>query len=166
MSLEMDDIEIDPQLEYLQQLGKIPVLIRFCHHEGPELWEKTARVIDQLVDSGHEVMVAVLQDRQAVLNSDSWENFLEFIFEEVGEKVSLIEVCHAVNRMKWGVHSAKEQGQLLEPLVPLQKKYPKARVSGPACIDFEYHYILSALDETPEGLHYAALLVWWKSALF
>jgi len=71
--------------------------------------------------------------------------------------VTEVELCHAVNRMKWGVHSAQEQGGLLEPVKNLQVRYPALKFTGPSCIDFEYHYVMAALDETPPGLTYSAL---------
>ncbi|MDA7916916.1 hypothetical protein N9Z15_01430 [Akkermansiaceae bacterium] len=68
-----------------------------------------------------------------------------------------VEVCHAVNRSKWGIHSPEEQAQLLEPLVGISERFPKLKITGPACIDFEYHFAIAALDKTPEGLRYDAL---------
>ena len=157
MSLEACDLDVDRQLEYLEPLGKIPVLVRFCHHESEDVWLKTSALVSDLHEKGHDVMLALLQDRKAVTDPASWAYFLKFVISRTAGKVSLIEVSHAVNRMKWGVHSAKEQGQLWEPLVPLMKEYPQLKISGPSCIDFEYHYILSALEEVPEGLHFSAL---------
>jgi hypothetical protein len=41
--------------------------------------------------------------------------------------------------------------------VKLQEKFPEITFTGPACIDFEYHYVLSAFESAPDGLHYGAL---------
>lgn len=157
MSLEPADLEFRPQLEYLERLGDVPVLLRFGHHEGRGQWEKTLGYLDELHEKGHEIMVAILQDRRAVLEPDSWREFLEFVIERVEGKVAMVELCHVVNRVKWGVHNLKEHAALLKPVVALKKKYPKVCFSGPACIDFEYHHVVAALGATPVGLDYDAL---------
>jgi len=157
MALEAADLDFEKQRSFLGQLGEIPVLLRFCHHEGQEQWERSINDLTQLRENGHEVMIAMVQDREAVLNPESWGEFLKYVIERVAAQVSSVELCHAVNRMKWGVHSAKEQQRLLEPVVELQRRFPEVKFTGPSCIDFEYHYVVAALDANPEGLKYAAL---------
>jgi hypothetical protein len=157
MALEPADLEFQPQLNYLEDLGNIPVLLRFGHHEGKVQWEKTLGFLEELHEKGHEIMVAILQDRRAVLEPDSWREFLEFVLQRIEGKVAMVELCHVVNRVKWGLHNLDEHAALLEPAVALKKKYPEIQFSGPACIDFEYHYLVAALGATPKGLHYDAL---------
>lgn len=157
MALESTDLEFDQQFEILSRLGTIPVLIRFYHHEEKSQWKKGIEQVRALIAAGHEVMIAMVQDRRAITESESWKGFLEFVLEEIGSQVLHVEICHAVNRIKWGIHGPQEQRALLEPLVALQKRFPNISFTGPACIDFEYHYVLSSLDETPDGLHYQAL---------
>jgi hypothetical protein len=157
MSLELADLEVEPQLKFLESLGKVPVLLRFGHHEGREQWERGLAVLDRLHGEGVEIMAALLQDRAAILNPESWREFLEFVLSRMEGKVTMVEVCHVVNRVKWGVHSLKENTALLEPLVELRERFPGIRFSGPACIDFEYHYLMGALAATPKGFHYDAL---------
>ena len=158
MSIEVADLEVEPQLKFLEKLGgDIPVLMRFGHHEGREQWEKGLAVLERLHGDGTEIMVALLQDRAAILNPESWREFLEFVLSQIEGKVKMVEVCHVVNRVKWGVHSLKENAALLDPLLKLRDKFPGIQFSGPACIDFEYHYLMGALASTPKGLHYDAL---------
>ena len=157
MSLELADLEVEPQIKFLEKLGKVPVLLRFGHHEGREQWERGLEVLDRLHGGGVEIMVALLQDRAAILNPESWREFLDFVLSRMEGKVTMVEVCHVVNRVKWGVHSLKENTGLLEPLVELRERFPGIRFSGPACIDFEYHYLMGALAATPKGFYYDAL---------
>lgn len=157
MAIESADLEVEPQLDFLKKLGTLPVLLRFGHHESREQWEKTLDVLEKLHADGHEIMVAVLQDRRAVLEPESWREFLEFLFERLSGKVAMVELCHVVNRMKWGIHNLREHARLLEPVRELQERFPEVPISGPACIDFEYHYLISALGATPKGLYYDAL---------
>jgi len=157
MSLEATGIDFGKQRELLERLGRIPVLVRFCHHEDASQWEQTADHVRDLHEAGHEVMLAILQDRRAVKDPEGWREFLGRVMELTDGLVTVVEVCHAVNRMKWGVHSAREQAVLLEPLNELQQRYPAVRFTGPACIDFEFHYVVAALDGVPEGVTLDAL---------
>ncbi|MDA9831672.1 hypothetical protein N9C66_10080, partial [Akkermansiaceae bacterium] len=157
MALEPADLEFEPQLDYLKVLGKIPVLLRFGHHEGEAQWEKTLGYLDEFHEMGYEIMVAILQDRKAVLEPVSWRQFLDFVLPRIEGKVAMVQLCHVINRVKWGLHNLNEYVSLLEPVVELRKRYPAIRFSGPACIDFEYHYLVAALKATPKGLHYDAL---------
>lgn len=157
MALEASGMDFGKQRDLLARLGKLPVLVRFCHHEDVAQWERTAGYVRELHAAGHEVMLAILQDRRAVKEPDAWREFLERVLRLTDGLVTTVELCHATNRMKWGVHSAREQALLLEPLVALQRKYPALRFTGPACIDFEFHYVVTALDRMPEGLRLAGL---------
>ena len=157
MSLEPADLEFSKQLEYLPALGKIPLLLRFGHHEGREQWEETVGYLNDLYESGHKIMVAILQDRKAVLEPESWREFLDYVLGEIEGKVEMVELCHVVNRMKWGIRTLNEHALLLKPVIELKKKYPEIQFSGPACIDFEFHYLVASLNATPKGLHYDAL---------
>ncbi|MEN8783731.1 MAG: lipopolysaccharide kinase InaA family protein [Akkermansiaceae bacterium] len=157
MSLEPTDLDFAKQLEYLPAMGKIPILLRFGHHEGRAQWEKTVGYLNDLHEKGHEIMVAILQDRKAVLEPESWRSFLEYVLGEIEGKVEMVELCHVVNRMKWGIRTLNEHAQLLKPVIILQEKFPGIHFSGPACIDFEYHYLVASLNATPKGLEYDAL---------
>lgn len=157
MSIEVADLEVEPQLKLLDKLGKVPVLMRFGHHEGQDQWEKGLALLDRLHGDGVEIMVALLQDRAAVLNSDSWKDFLDFVLSRMEGKVEMVEICHVVNRVKWGIHSLKEHADLVAPFKELREKFPAIQFSGPACIDFEYHYLMGALATTPSGFDYNAL---------
>ena len=41
MALEGSSLDFAKQREFLGMLGKIPVLLRFFHHEGREQWAKS-----------------------------------------------------------------------------------------------------------------------------
>ncbi|MDB4295805.1 hypothetical protein N9908_06115, partial [Akkermansiaceae bacterium] len=157
MSLEMADLDVPKQIDFLDELGRVPILLRFCHHEGRAQWEKSLLDMEMLHAKGHAIRVAVLQDRKAVLEPARWKEFLECILPKCAELTEGVEICHAVNRSKWGVHSAEEQAQLLEPLLDFCERFPELKITGPACIDFEHHFVMAALDKTPEGLRYDAL---------
>lgn len=146
-----------PEQKLLDDLGAPPVLIRFCHHEGSAIWEQTIQLIQQLHSDGVEVMVALLQDRQAVLHPDQWRAFLHNVIPAIANIVSHIEITHAYNRIKWGVWNMQELQALMAPAFELQEQYPQIKLTGPACIDFEYLPVIAALKSLPKGKSFAAL---------
>lgn len=157
MALEPADLEFDPQLAFLKELGQVPVLLRFGHHQGRAQWDKSLACLDRLHQSGYRLTVAVLQDRRAVLEPESWRDFLEYLFEKIDGKVESVEIGHVVNRVKWGIHTLQEYRDLMQPVVALQKRFPSLEVIGPACIDFEPHHTVAALEHLPAGFQLNAL---------
>lgn len=137
---------IETELALLEQLGNPPVLLRFYHHETNIEWNRTITLVKQLRHTGVEVMLAILQDRQALLNPKSWRDFLTLIIESVGDQVAHIEITHASNRLKWGIWSNDEYQKLMAPALELQQRFPQIQLTGPACIDFEYLPVIAALN--------------------
>jgi len=148
---------IESERKLLGELGNPPVLIRFCHHEGEAIWDQTIQLIQQLHSNGIEVMVALLQDRQAVLQPAQWKAFLSKVIPAIANIVSHIEITHAYNRIKWGVWSMQELQALMAPAFELQTQYPQIKLTGPACIDFEYLPVIAALQSLPKGKSFSAL---------
>jgi len=152
-------IALQPQSDYIEQewallnaLGNPPVLVRFCHHETPEDWQTAIALVERLHLKNIRVMVAILQDRRSVLNPASWRDFLRMVVGAVGDKVTQVEITHARNRSKWGIWSRRDFKDLMRPLLELRQEFPNVRFIGPACIDFEYLPVLSALADLPKGL--------------
>jgi len=145
------------ELKLLTALGNPPVLIRFCHHESEAIWDDTIALVQQLHSEGVEIMVALLQDRQAVLQPAQWHAFLNKIIPAIADKVQHIEITHAFNRIKWGVWSLHELQTLMAPAFVLQEQYPHIKLTGPACIDFEYLPVIAALKSLPKGKVFSAL---------
>lgn len=148
---------IQHELQFLEELGNPPVLIRFCHHECPEDWQQGIELINTLHQKSIPIMAAFLQDRRAIIQPESWRGFLEYVIPTIADKVEHIEIAHAINRVKWGIWNAKEYYSLLKPALDLQISYPGIRLSGPAGIDFEYPYVIAALNQIPDNRPLAAL---------
>lgn len=148
---------IETELALLKQLGNPPVLLRFCHHETMADWQRGIALVKHLRSQGIEVMLAILQDRRALLEPQSWQDFLTLVIEAVGAEASHIEITHASNRLKWGIWSSDEYAQLMAPALALQKRYPHIKLAGPACIDFEYLPVIAALNTQPKEQPLAAL---------
>lgn len=148
---------IETELKLLEQLGNPPVLIRFCHHETETDWNRSIELVEQLHRKGLQVMLAILQDRRALLEPESWRNFLNLIVKKLAGKVSHIEITHASNRLKWGIWNNREYAQLVQPAFDLKIQYPQIKITGPACIDFEYLPVIAALGALPKGAKLDAL---------
>lgn len=133
--------------ELLAQLGNPPVLVRFYRHEAPEQWAATIELIHNLHARGFSIMVALLQDREAVIDPQKWKAFLDFIIPKIVTQVDCIEVTHAYNRAKWGIWSLDEWRALFTIAFDYKQKFPAIKISGPACIDFEFLPIISAFSE-------------------
>lgn len=158
VALEAADLPWQPQLNHLQTLGsQIPVLVRFCQHEGPEIWQKTFAYLENLARKGHPLMVAVLQSRDSTLYPQDWQDLLTLLAQNLPRELEALEISHAGNRMKWGLHNQQEWLQLLAPLSDLKTRFPHLRLTGPGAIDFEYHYLVDILQRLPEGVHFDAL---------
>ena len=152
VALHPHDDYLEAERNLLSVLGDPPVLVRFCHHESSAQWQAGIRLIEQLHRDGVQVMASLLQDRRAVLDPESWQDFLTEVVAGIGDKVFQVEITHAINRAKWGVWSRAELHQLMTPVLALQRHYPSVRFVGPGCIDFEYLPVISALADLPEGL--------------
>ena len=148
---------LETELNLLEQLGNPPVLMRFCHHETEADWHGSIALVERLHNKGIQIMLAILQDRRALLEPESWRNFLNLIVHELGDKVSHIEITHASNRLKWGIWNSREYAQLVQPALELKTQFPQIKITGPACIDFEYLPVVAALGALPRGAKLDAL---------
>jgi tRNA A-37 threonylcarbamoyl transferase component Bud32 len=147
----------DHELELLEELGPVPVHLRFYYHEDRAAWEFSANAVRQLSEEGRKVSISLVQSRTAVLDPVGWGAFASYVLDRVAETVDWVEVGHAVNRVKWGIWGFDEYRSLLDPICDLKASYPALRFTGPAVIDFEYHFALAALDRQPEAMHYGAM---------
>ena len=155
---------LDPQpgrhareLALLRGLGRLPVLVRFYHHENRERREFRAKAVLGLVAEGYPVSIALVQDRRAVREPARWREFAGEVLERVGGAVEMVEVGHAINRVKWGVWDFRELRGLYEVFGELRQRFPTVAFTGPAAIDFEYPFVASALRELPKGITLAGL---------
>ncbi len=142
----------------LRKLGAgLPVLVRFCHHEPEARHAFLAGVVRGLAAEGRPVMLALVQDRQAVLAPAAWTRFVERVMDLTAGCVEAVEIGHAINRVKWGIWSIRDYRALLQPFAALVARYPKVEFLGPAAIDFEYTYVAQALRGLPSGFRFDAL---------
>ena len=148
------------QLDWLGRLQgaqKIPLLLRLCHHQGPDAWHWTLDQALNLHRQGHAVALALVQDRRAIREPKGWRQMVTLAFDRAHAFVDFFEIGHAVNRSKWGIWDFREYANLLAPVHASLIQYPEARVTGPACIDFEPHALGALLERLPEEFRFHAL---------
>jgi Lipopolysaccharide kinase (Kdo/WaaP) family len=155
---------LHPKEGYLQhelvlhkRLNQPPILIRFYHHETVKDWQRSIELIHQLKSEDVSIMAALIQDRKAILQPESWKTFLSIVIPAIADSVEHIEITHAYNRVKWGIWNNRELMELMQPAFALQKIYPQIKLTGPACIDFEYVPVITALKSLPKNLKFSAL---------
>jgi hypothetical protein len=127
----------DEVVESLKATGIRRTLVRIpsWERDGLKRYEAFLRL---LRGEGLEVVGALLQRRDDVLEPRSWAGFLADVFSGFSALCSHFEVGHAWNRTKWGVWDYREYIALAQAAVPLAAK-SGAKLVGPAVIDFEFH---------------------------
>ncbi|HMO03624.1 MAG TPA: lipopolysaccharide kinase InaA family protein [Kiritimatiellia bacterium] len=137
---------------WLEAIGRVPVLVRLYRHERDAVNEAALAEARHLHGLGHRVMAALVQDRAAVRDPAVWCAFLDRNLPALSGLADVVEVGHAVNRVKWGVWDVREYRRLLDPVIERARAL-NLSLSGPAAIDFEYHTLAGLLDQLPrEGL--------------
>jgi hypothetical protein len=139
------------EIALLHGLGRIPVLARFCAHEGSRERELLTAVLKELRAAGHEVAVALVQDRRSVRDPARWDDFVRAVLGGLQGIAEWVEPAHAINRVKWGIWSLAEYARLLEPFAGL----PAWKLMGPAVNDFELPFADAALGAA--GVRFDAL---------
>jgi tRNA A-37 threonylcarbamoyl transferase component Bud32 len=137
---------IDHEIDLIKELGSPPVLIRFQSSDGADQWAESIRLVNEYLTNGVKVAVALLQNREAIVNNSLWENFLGFVIPPLHDKVEWFEIGHAINRVKWGIWHYNEYCSLVDSAMKIANDYPKVRFIGPATIDFEWHQALTFSD--------------------
>lgn len=159
LSLEVD-AAWEAQLHWLGELeksagAKLPVLLRAYHHKGWEHWRKVAEKANELHRRGNAVALALVQDRAAIRNAESWREMVFTVIEKTCDFADFYEVGHATNRGKWGVWDFSDYEKLLSAAIEAKKNFPQIKLSGPACIDFDLHQLPGLMSGVPAGTFHA-----------
>lgn len=160
MTLEPEPATWSHQLDFLSRLQgpqQMPLLLRLYHHQNSEAWHWTLDQALNLHRQGHAVALALVQDRRSVREPRGWRQMVTLAFDRAHTFADFFEIGHAVNRSKWGVWDHREYLRLLDPVRACLIQYPDARITGPACIDFEPHALAGLLHLLPADLRFHAL---------
>lgn len=160
VGLEADPTIWEMQLYWLKELEsgktKLPVLLRAYHHKGREQWTYLCKKANELFLRGNSVSIALVQDRAAVRNPESWREMVISVVEKTHAMVDFYEVGHATNRGKWGIWDFRDYTEKLLPIVlDAKARFPQIKLTGPACIDFDLHTLIGILGDVPKGTFHA-----------
>ncbi|WFB36552.1 lipopolysaccharide kinase InaA family protein [Kiritimatiellota bacterium B12222] len=151
LSCNLEPDRFDKERRWLNSLGPLPLLVRLYHHETEFNQRFAIDAIRKLTAEGHQVTVALVQDRRAVMIPSAWQSFVEKAGGSLSGFIEGFEVGHAINRVKWGIWNIPEYRQLIEPFQNWKQRFPQVPLMGPAGIDFEYPRVLPFLDQWPEN---------------
>ncbi len=157
IALELTERMIEAEVALLHELGDPPVIVRLYRHEGGVVSGFKKKKIKELSRRGHDISVALVQDRQSVIEPKLWDEFVHSNSIELKDHVGFFEVGHAINRVKWGVWEPVEYQRMLKPIAEIAEEHPHMRFTGPAVIDFEYQYLVTALKRSPKSFRFHAL---------
>jgi hypothetical protein len=127
----------DDILKALTEIGVSHTLIRVPSWEKNRLPEY-GEFVDRLKNGGMDVVIALVQNRQDLLDKRKWIDFLNRVFSRFSDKSLFFEIGHAWNRTKWGLWDYREYLELAEPAFSAARTYG-VNLLGPAVIDFEFH---------------------------
>lgn len=151
ISLNLEPDRFERELKWLEPLASVPVLGRIYHHETEAHRRYAVDAVRRLHSLGHRVTVALVQDRDAVMNPNKWKRFVDWAAGGLSGFAEAVEIGHAINRVKWGIWTVPEYRQLVEPFQNWKDRYPQLPLIGPAGIDFEFPRVLPMLNQWPAG---------------
>lgn len=155
-------IAVRPQANLQDLLGAVEGL--GCRHVALRVhpWESDHRaeveVAESLAARGHQLLVAVPQNRELVRDRGRWRGKLVELAELLGPYAQTFQIGQAINRSKWGVWTLGEYLELAADAAEiLRAAIPGVQIVGPAVIDFEPHMAIAAVQRHCRGLHFDAL---------
>lgn len=131
----------------LKETGTTKTLVRVHSWERDEL-DQTEALCQTLQQEGLDLTIALLQNREDVLDPARWKEFLDHVFSRFKKYSSFFEIGHAWNRVKWGLWDYKEYLKLSGPAFHSAGKH-EINLIGPAVIDFEFHLYPPVLKKRP-----------------
>ncbi len=134
-------------IRLLKETGVTKTLVR-VHSWEPEALAERLVFCRLLKQTGLDITVAMLQDREDVLNPEKWRTFVDMVFSQFKDYASVFEIGHAWNRIKWGLWHYKEYLGLAQAAFEASEKHG-VKLAGPAVIDFEFHLYAPILKRIP-----------------
>lgn len=155
VTVDLLEGDLEDNLRPLEGLGGMPVLLRCYFHKGQSGLAQCRQIANRLGAAGHEVSLALIQSRQAVLDPTAWAAFCAEAIEAARPHVKFVEVGHALNRAKWGTWTFAETASLYQSLPALRARHPGITFLGAPVNDFEFHYyppLLARIGSNIDGL--------------
>jgi tRNA A-37 threonylcarbamoyl transferase component Bud32 len=130
----------------VEALGLRRVLLRI--HPWEHELERDQAIARELHARGHDVLLAVAQNRELVRDRPRWRAALDEIAERFAGLATHVQIGHAINRSKWGIWNPREYAELVADAgeVFARRGPPALKIVGPSVIDFELYATCIALD--------------------
>lgn len=129
-------------LRTLEDLGSTSLLLRLTQWDKDDVYRRLPELADL---EGRDYCFPLLQDREGVLDTSRWRDFVVEAAEKTHHLSPMLEIGHAANRKKWGIWRPDEYLDMLEAIADVPARYGQCQWIGPAFIDFEYYYIVNVL---------------------
>lgn len=84
-----------------------------------------------------KILVNILQNRQSVMYPDRWQAQVNSIIAACRAFTDTFQIGNAINRSKWGCHTAADYFVLQKKVNELRSEFPDIKVLGSSVIDFE-----------------------------
>ena len=143
---------LETQVSLLEELGARHVLVRL--HPWQERHEEEERLALALRERGFDLAFALPQNRDLVRDRGRWRAAVEELGERFSPYGGHFQVGQAINRSKWGVWSYGEYVELARIAGEVLRRHQGVEMSGPAVIDFEFHYLAGVLNRRAPGVFF------------
>ena len=140
------------QVALLEELGARHVLLRL--HPWQDRHDEEEELARALAERGHDLAFVLPQNRDLVRDMGRWRAAVTELAERFSAYGKHFQVGQAINRSKWGVWSYGEYVEMARVAGEILRRHPGVEVSGPAVIDFEFHYLAGVLNRRAPGVFF------------
>lgn len=84
-----------------------------------------------------QILINILQNRESVIHPDQWQAQVNTIIGACRGFTNTFQIGNAINRSKWGCHTAADYFILQNKVEELRSQFPDIKVLGSSVIDFE-----------------------------
>ena len=138
--------ELERELELLADLGASEVLLRV--HPWEDSFDTELALATELCKRGVELMLAVPQSRELVVDPGRWRAQLQTIGELFVPMCRRFQIGQAPNRSKWGIWRNSEYRELMGIARDvLREPHDGVELWGPSVIDFEYNATAAYIND-------------------
>lgn len=153
LGVSVDNIDINILKKLIDELNVKYILVRVPYYKGKVFnhvdKDRIEKGIISLASNGNDVLISVLQSREAVNDITSWKNYVKETFDKFAPYCKYFIIGHAPNRGKWGIwdFGMNEYRSIFVAAREVANNYNKeVKLLGPSIIDFEWEYMLAILE--------------------
>ena len=134
LSVSPNSMHLNQIIEMIDELKVKQLLIRI------PAW-KAEQIEDYMAFAQHfskqTILINILQNRHSVLDPDRWQAQVNSIISACCSFTDVFQIGNAINRSKWGCHSAADYFVLQKKVDALRPDFPGITLLGSSVIDFE-----------------------------